>query len=149
MNYDILTGDQDENLRAYLAEGLCSFTVLLFKESQSKAGNPIVGLYLECVDKNQRVGKIWVSIMLTGDFSWRWRHFCQSIGKIEKYERGTISEADVIDARGCLILKMGKARGSYEARLEAVDYVLDDSRPKVSKYDAIPDTSAVDSDIPF
>lgn len=122
---------EDELARASLLEpGVYPFEVISASEELSKAGNEMIRVKLNVFGPNDQQAHIFDYLMHHNPkVAYKMRHFCEATGLLQKYEAGTLSEADCEGKTGFVKIKIDPANGQYSAKNAVVDYVKPDAAP--------------------
>lgn len=107
-----------------LPEGEYNFLVIDAIEKVSDAGNEMINLVLQ-VNNNNKIYRIYDYLIDIEKMSFKFRHCCDSLGILDKYESGNVSSKDFIDKKGRakFIIQKDK-KGIYNPKNVVKDYIV-------------------------
>lgn len=116
-----------------LEPGIYPFQITSASNEVSKSGNDMLKLTVMIWGKDGSIHHIYDYLLEA--MSYKLRHFCESTGLMDKYDKGELYPADCMNAQGNLelIIQEGKARedGSrYPSRNSVKDYIKKDDTKK-------------------
>lgn len=118
--------------RELLKDGVYPFVVKEMSEQHSKNGNPMLKVRLEVVVNQNHKVSIFDYLVSTEKMMFKLKHFCEALGLIESYAKGSFSFSDCIGRSGkCKIaIDKGSAKpdgsGFYPDKNIVKDYVSHD-----------------------
>lgn len=163
MNFKPMSKQQLKNL---LPEGTYEFEVITATEKQSKSGNNMMAISLRVATHKGDVHFINDWLMQPNDNEdadqvknkiWKIRSFCYATGLSEKYENGSLTEADCMKKKGMAKIKIrvdqnGDEVNSIAYYIEAHAAPLTQSskaKEKVDVANATHKDGFLDDDLPF
>jgi hypothetical protein len=152
MSYNFTPMTEEELNKSFLlSDGIYDFIVKKSERKTSEAGNPMAELLLGLYDSegNIRYVKDYLVFSTVNLCVRKIKHFCESVGITEDYEKGSVRE-ELVDLYGKLKLgiqgeKPNPNGGNYPAKNIVIDYVKADKvveKPTENKDD-------FNDDIPF
>jgi hypothetical protein len=152
MSYNFTPMTEEELNKSFLlSDGIYDFIVKKSERKTSEAGNPMAELLLGLYDSegNIRYVKDYLVFSTVNLCVRKIKHFCESVGITEDYEKGSVRE-ELVDLSGKLKLgiqgeKPNPNGGNYPAKNIVIDYVKADKvveKPTEKKDD-------FNDDIPF
>lgn len=119
---------EDELARASLLEaGVYPFEVLVASEGLSKTGNEMIKLKLNVFGNSGE--QVHVFDYLLEKLEFKLRHFCETIGLLEKYEKGTLSEMDCEGKSGFVKIAIEPANDRFGPKNVVKDYIVQQKVP--------------------
>lgn len=135
-----------------LPDGTYRFLVRDVNEKVSNAGNHMLEVSLSIYDVNKKEYNLKDYLIMTDKWSFKLRHFCEAVGLLAQYEKGSINITNCIMRRGFLELGIQKRKpkpdgsGNYPDR----NYVKDYNKPDhIGQKKPVADNILIDDDIPF
>jgi hypothetical protein len=126
-----------------LADGTYDFEVIGAVEKQSAKGNDMVELKIRIEeDRPYIIADYLVSI---DSMAYKIRHFAESVGLVDEYERGVLPADQMIGCTGKAKIKTQPAKGEYRAKNVVADYVKVEGASAAKK----PAMADLDDEIPF
>jgi hypothetical protein len=117
-----------------LPDGIYSFKVIDAKDKISQTGNEMILLKL-AVYVGEKPHTVYDHLVVTERMEYKIKHFADSVGISEQYEKGVLAAEDCINREGDVKVATEKAEG-YSPRNRAVDYIV--SEKYAQKDDPIP-----------
>lgn len=119
MRFDVLTEEQLEAMKRKLLPGIYTFEVIDASEKVSKSTNkPMIELILKIYDNNGFEFIIYDYLVSDQKSSWKIKDFCESIGKPEIYQTGTINVLSLAGNSGRLATKIERYQERDKARVK-------------------------------
>lgn len=126
-----------------LADGTYDFEVIAAVEKTSAKGNDMVELKIRIEEERSYVvADYLVSI---DSMAYKIRHFAESVGLVDEYERGTLPADQMIGCTGKCKIKTQPAKGEYRAKNVVADYIKVEGASAPKK----PAMADLDDEIPF
>ncbi len=110
----------DDNL---VMEGEYPFEVITAAETQSKAGNDMLKLWINVVDPEGRNHGVWDYLVSMDSMAYKIRHFSESIGMLPEYERGELLAEALVGCTGKCKIAIQPAKGDFAAKNVVKDYI--------------------------
>lgn len=153
--YDVFTEEEALNL---IPDGDYQAEILEFN-TQDRNGNPLrsqkgdkmVNLKLNVIVGSSNRG-MSDFIVLNKQWAWKFRHLCDSIGKIKEYEEKKLDVNTFVGALTWVTLTTQEAKGNYQKRNSVGDYIKLEDQKTLSKQSTLPDKEVeefFDDQIPF
>jgi hypothetical protein len=136
---------QEANL---LPAGVYDFEVAEAEEGMSKAGNDMVTLKLRFERPEGGTVSILDWLVATDGMAYKTRHFAETTGMLNDYERGEMLAHQMIGKTGTAKLGITPAKGEYRAKNSVLDY-LPQSGASASMNGSKPKTDDFDDSVPF
>lgn len=112
---------EDDLVRESLLEpGEYPFRVIDAVDATSKNGNEMIKLKLEVFGKNGDTAHVFDYLL--EKMAFKLRHFAESAGMLDKYERGEFSAMDCMEKQGYVSLDIEPASNGYSAKNAVKDY---------------------------
>ena len=121
------------------------FDILNAEDAISKSDNPMIkvtiGIYRDGAVKNR------IFDYLLPAMEAKLRHFCDTVGLLSQYEKGTLEAADCIGRSGRVKIGIEPEKNGYPAKNIVKDYVCRPAKPLAGQNpNAVP---VPEGDIPF
>lgn len=145
MQFQSLSHEQSLSQRSPLADGRYEFSVVSGKETESKNGDPMFELQLAIYKSSggEITKKVWL-LPTHPKMGWLFRHFCNSIGILDKYEAGFVELEDILNAPKNGILSISNKEKDGRIECNVTDYLVASGD---GKKDVSPEFK--DDDVPF
>ncbi len=149
MRFQSLTDAEINAQQKVLSQGIVDFTISKAEEAVSKnSGKDMLKLVLKVWDCHGVEGLVYDYITASPKMAWKLKHFFESIGQGEQYQKGTINSEELIGKSGKAILAMQSDKtGQYGDKIGVKDYMEKVGEDKVKN--DLPDFTSKDEDVPF
>lgn len=142
-NFKPKTDEEIERMNL-LSDGAYRFTVRNAVETVSKSGNPMVRLDLEIYGHDGGSTFITDYMVSSEKMAWKIKHFCETLGLLEQYQKGMLDTPNLIRSEGYAQVVTEK-RSEYPARNKVKDY----GKPKEKKANTILSPTKADPNNPL
>jgi hypothetical protein len=120
-----------EESRKLLQEGDFDFEVLTAEDALSKGGAPMIKLKLGVFRNDASGGQQWVWDYLMNSAEWKLRHFCDTVGLLQKYQAGSLAAPDCVGRSGRARIVVQKGQNGYQDSNKVKDYICRPAKPIV------------------
>lgn len=144
--------EEEINSFELLPEGIYPFKVVKAEDATSQNGNEMIKLQLIIMDENNV--KHLIFDYLLPSIAYKLRHFCNSVGMMDKYETGEFCDMDCLNKQGYahIVIQKGQAKpegGYYPDKNSVKDYVIPMAvQPSITQ-PLKADNSFADDQLPF
>lgn len=157
-DYEPMTDEECEKERQYqmVEPGIYDFQVIFAESRISKSGNSMIELKLK-IYNNNGIEYIIIDYLLgTRNMGWKTKHFCDSVGLSEEYNKKEFNEILCLNKCGKanIIIKKGNQKEDgtfYKDKNEIKDYISSNKNVKTSQLNTlgISNSSHEYEDLPF
>jgi hypothetical protein len=158
MKFTHMTDEQINEARGLLMPGVCKWHCVNEDNGTAGDGSPMKILHMQVWDCMGREGNRKTWLIFRSDMMWRVKHFFESAGDLEQYERDELPDGWCIHKQGYALLQIKKAgQGKngkwYNESVEIYDF-LSRNDPRIKKestkvQNLPPEKPAFDDDLPF
>lgn len=124
MKYQPITSEEAKQAQFKLLEpGVYDFEIISAQDKTSKSGNEMIELKLKVFDSNGNSSHVF-DYLLPEKMAYKFRHCCEAIEIIDKYEGGELVADDFIGGTGEVKIKIDKNKdANYPDKNAVVDYL--------------------------
>lgn len=115
------TPRSDEELSKAFPKGEYPFEVVGAVDKTSKSGNDMIELNLAIYHPNGKQARVFDYLLEVMEF--KLKHFCQAVGLLHLYEKGTFGADDAFGRSGKCIIDIQPAKDGYPEKNIVKDYV--------------------------
>lgn len=134
---------QEMNL---LPAGVYDFLISEAEDKQSQKGNDMAVIKLKIDGDEGRTHTIVDYLVSIESMAYKLRHFAESVGLLEQYEKGDMPAEFMQGRTGKCKLVIQPAKGEYRAKNTVADYIKSDGAAQpVANFDR----ADLDDEIPF
>lgn len=149
-DYEVMSEDECLNLAD---DGIYYGTIEEFhttdqygSKMRTKKGDVMYKIKAKALTPNGEI-TVWDNLILNKMWMFKWRHLCDSIGRIAEYENKTIANDMVLGAKTCMVIGTQPAQNGFKAKNVIQDYVKKAEQQEVKT--GITKDDFEDQDIPF
>lgn len=152
VSFNPLSDEQLEELNRPFEPGMANFEIIKAENKQSQSGNNMIVVEMRAWDKNGTERKIKDHLVLTDRAMFKLKNFCEAIGLLSSYQKGTINTYELVGKRGKAAIKEEDGTNSDGVPtkfLKVSGYIVDEAKQFISNKYSQKSNDELNDDVPW